>query len=103
MTKIADDLAVDGANAHGVEPQPRSAAILAASSESTPVVRYPSVSKMIAAEPQEPAATGINALTGGHWSRVTTHYPQNCCFIPQMGDCGQMMEKVHFGIGRGRT
>ncbi len=39
---------------------PRSAAILAASSGSGPVVRCPSVSMMIAAELYEPGATGVN-------------------------------------------
>ncbi|MNQ21985.1 hypothetical protein D3C85_351160 [compost metagenome] len=42
---------------------PRSAAALAASSGSTPVVRWPSVSMMIAAEVNEPGATGVNSFS----------------------------------------
>jgi hypothetical protein len=38
---------------------PRSAAIFAASSVSTPIVRRPSLSRMIAAESKEPGGTGV--------------------------------------------
>jgi len=47
---------------------PRSAAILAASSGSGPVVRWPSVSMMIAAELYEPGATGLKSSFFGSLS-----------------------------------